>query len=133
MPNHVFVSENYPDVLTELADQENWRRYVLYAQQDADNLWDSYSRDSTPEDLESPHFCRCTVILQNNRLLYICSRFNYEFYQSQLLDTRERALAETNPAWGKWPEKEFEQHRCFQDLESLLEGTPLGDESLTLQ
>ena len=35
--------------------------------------------------------------------------------------------------WGKWPEKEFEQHRCFQDLESLLEGTPLGDESLTLQ
>jgi hypothetical protein len=40
MPNHVFVSENYPDVLTEQADIEKWRGYVLYAERDADNLWD---------------------------------------------------------------------------------------------
>jgi hypothetical protein len=71
-------------------------------------------------------------MLKDNRLRYICSRFNYELYQSQLLDTRERALAETMPDFEDWPEKMFESHSCFEDLESLLDGTPIGDESLDI-
>jgi len=125
-PGHVFFGENYPHVLTDEADISKWRSFVLSAEQEADNEWDSLS------DLVQPYKCRCAIVLKGSHLMYICSRFNYEFHHSQLLDTRERALAETMPDFEDWPDKMFESHSCFGDLESLLDGTPIGDESLDI-